>query len=260
MRKPTDICLLCQEKNSTKKKSHLIPKFFGKGIFEGTSPRHGVGIYKTGKRERIQDTLKENYIFCPDCERGFSIFETYCSFRLERFNDYKYRSQYNRIKRGKFEYFECKELDIRIFNLLIYSIVWRVSVSESYAFGAFKLPNNEENALRILMKNYIKPTQTELFDHINKLDFLPNHSHIIIRPKKKLRPPNSMISAASLNEWVHEMHLVDYIIFYFTDKGKNAVGLEEIDNNNLDNLVRVGLLPIEDWKSYSNEMVSSILK
>ena len=90
MRKPTDICLLCQEKNSTHRNSHLIPKYFAKGIFEGAKPRHGIAIDKTGKREKVQDIIKENYLFCPECEKGFSIFETYCSFRLERFNDLRH--------------------------------------------------------------------------------------------------------------------------------------------------------------------------
>jgi hypothetical protein len=259
MRKPTDICLLCQENNSTKKKSHIIPKFFGKGIFDGSKPRHGIKIYKNGKRKRVQDIIKEDYILCPECERGFSIFETYCSFRLERFNELRYFSKFNWIKRGDFEYFECKELDIRIFNLFIYSIVWRVSISENYEFGAFKLPDIEEKNLREFLKRHIKSTQSELIDAISKVEFLPNHSHVIIRPKKKLRPPDSMLSAVSLNEWVHEIHLVDYIIFYFTDKEKNTDGLKEIENNNLVNMVKVGLASIEGWKSYSNEMIKSIM-
>lgn len=260
MRRPTDICVLCQENNSTQKNSHLIPKYLGKGIFEGTKPRHGISISKTGKRQKVQDIIKVDYLFCPECEKGFSIFETYCSFRLDRFNDYAYFNKYNRIKRGEFEYFECKDMDIRIFNLFIYSIVWRISISDSYEFGGFKLPEIEEEILRNILNGFRTSTQTELIDSIYKLKTLPNHSHIIIRPKKKLRPPNSMLSAASLNESIHELHLVDYIIFYFTNKDKITSELKEIDNNNLEELVKVGLVSIKSWKSYSNAMIKNAIK
>lgn len=73
MRQPIDICLLCNEKNSTKKNSHLIPKFFGKGIFYGTKPRYGILIDNNGTTTKIQDIIKEDYLFCADCEKGFSV-------------------------------------------------------------------------------------------------------------------------------------------------------------------------------------------
>jgi hypothetical protein len=251
---------LCQKNNSTQLNSHLIPKFFGKGLFYGTNPRHSILIDKIGKKEKVQDIIKEDYLFCPECEKGFSIFETYCSFRLERFNDLRHFNKFNRIKRGEFEYLECKNLDIKIFNLFIYSIVWRISVSKNYAFLNFQLPTIEEEKLRVILKTFIKPTQTDLIDKLDELNKLPNHSHVIIRPNKKLRPPSSMLSAASRDEWIHEMHLVDFIIFYLTDNTKLINGLKEIDNNNLEKLVRVGLTSPNRWESYNFELINKAIK
>lgn len=260
MRTPTDICLLCEKNKSIQKNSHIIPKFFGQGLFYGTSPRHGLAIDKTGKRKKVQDILKEDYFFCPECEAGLSIFETYCILRLDRFNDIRCFNKFKKVKRGEFEYFECKELDIRIFNLFIYSIVWRVSLSESYAFGGFKLPKEEEEKLKVILKQFIKPNQRELIDELYKLKSLPIHSHVIIRPNRKLRPPSAMLSAASRDEWLHEMHLVDYIIFYITDREKLVDGFKEIDNNNLENQVKVGLTTPERWRSYNFELINKVIK
>lgn len=260
MRTPTDICLLCEKNKSIQKNSHIIPKFFGQGLFYGTSPRHGLSIDKTGKREKVQDILKEDYLFCPECEAGLSIFENYCILRLDRFNDIRYFNKFKKVKRGEFEYFECKELDIRIFNLFIYSIVWRVSISESYAFGGFKLPKVEEEKLKVILKEFIKPNQRELIYELDKLKSLPIHSHVIIRPIKKLRPPTAMLSAASRDEWLHEMHLVDYIIFYITDREKLVDGFKEIDNNNLENQVRVGLTSPDIWKNYNFDLIRKAFK
>jgi len=260
MRTPTDICLLCEKNKSIQKNSHIIPKFFGQGLFYGTSPRHGLAIDNTGKREKVQDILKEDYLFCPECEAGISIFENYCILRLERFNDISYYKKFKRVKRDEFEYFECKELDIRIFNLFIYSVVWRVSICESFVFGSFKLPMVEEEKLKVTLKEFIKPNQGELIDELNKLKALPNHSHVIIRPNKKLRPPAAMLSAVSRDEWLHELHLVDYIIFYLTEKEKIVDGLLEIDNNNLVGKVRVGLTSPETWKNYNSDLISKAFK
>jgi hypothetical protein len=260
MRRPKNICLLCQERNSTQKNSHLIPKYFGKGIFEGTKPRHGISINKKGQRNKVQDIVKEDFLFCPECEKGISIFETYCLIRLERYNNLRYFNNYKRVKQGEFEYFECKDLDIRIFNLFTYSIIWRVSISKSYDFGGFKLPASNEEELRLILNRFICLNQSELLEKVETFETLPNHSHVIIRPKKKLRPPNSMLSAASLNDWLHELHLIDYIVFYLTNNEKLVDGFKSINNNNLIGPVRVGLTSEDNWKSFNSQRIKDSIE
>lgn len=260
MRTSNDICLLCKENKATQRNTHLIPKFFGKGLFYGTNPRHGIAIDKAGKKQRVQDILKENYLLCPICEKGISVFEAYCILRLDRYNNIRYLNKFARYSQGGYDYFECKDLDIRIFNLFVYSIVWRVSVNENFVFGSFKLPEKEEEKLRRLLKEFIKSNQTELSEKIDELKGLPNHSHIIIRPVKQLRPPNSDLSAASMDGWLHELHLVDYIILYSTEREKLSHGLLTIDNNNLINHVKVGMIATEIWKYYNYETIINAIK
>lgn len=260
MRTSKDICLLCEKREANQRNTHLIPKAFGKGLFHGTNPRHSLAIEKTGKRQKVQDITKEDYLLCPECEKGISVFEAYCILRLNRYNDMSNFNKFEKFKKGEFEYFESKEIDIKIYNLFIYSIIWRVSASESYAFGGLKLPKIEEEKLKFILKRCIEPTQTKLIDRINEIQDLPNHGHIIFRPRKQLRPPNAMLSAASMDDWLHEMHLVDYIILYFTEKERIGGSLKELDNNNLVNRVRVGLTSTESWKSYSYEMIKKAIK
>ncbi len=259
MRQPTDTCLLCKREKATKRKSHLIPKFFGKGIFVGSKPRHGIMWSKDGKTEKVQDIIKEDYLFCPNCEQSFSVLETYCSRHLERFNNVRYANKYNRFKRGDFECFDCKELDIKIFNLFIYSIVWRVSVSSNFAFQNFKLPELDEEEIRIVLNTIIKPRQTDLLNNLINLRALPNHSHVLIRPKKKLNPPSSMLSGASYDESVHQLFLVDYVMFYVTNKEKLVEVFNEIDNNRLEGLVKIGLTDPTKWENYNYDVMSKFI-
>jgi hypothetical protein len=118
----------------------------------------------------------------------------------------------------------------------------------------------EEEKLKVTLREFIKPNQGELIDELNKLKALPNHGHVIIRPNKKLRPPAAMLSAVSRDEWLHELHLVDYIIFYLTEKEKIVDGLLEIDNNNLVGKVRVGLTSPETWKNYNSDLIRKAFK
>jgi hypothetical protein len=260
MRASGDICLLCEKRKATQKKSHIIPKFFGKGLYYDTSPKHSISFKRTGQTSKIQEIEREDFILCPECEKGFSVLETYCALRLERFNEIRFANNFNHIKRGEFEFFECKNLDIKVFNLFIYSIVWRLSISEKYSFEQFKLNQTDEIKLKDILKKYIKFNENDLFKELADLKELPGHSHVIIRPNKKLRPPNSMLSAASRTEWLHELHLVDYMVFYLTDKDKLVDGFKEINNNNLENFVKVGLTTPERWKSYNYDLINKIFK
>jgi len=260
MRRPTDLCLLCKDRQATQKNSHLIPKFFGQGLFYGTTPRHGISIEKTGKQRKIQDIIKEDYLLCPECEKGISIFESYSVLRLERFNNLRYFNQFSKFKIGNFEFFECKQIDIRLFNLFIYSVVWRVSASDNYAFLKFKLTDQNEEELRLTIKDFITSSQNQLLDKLDNLKTLPkSHSHVLIRPTKKLRPPRFMLSGATLNEWTHQLCLVDYLLIYLTDSGKLIEPLKQIDNNKNDGQPRIGLADPNGWEAINKDLLNKWL-
>lgn len=260
MRQQFDKCLLCNERDALQKSSHIVPKFLGQGIFEGTKPRHGILWTKGDRKRKVQDTIKEDYIFCPGCERGISVLETYCSLRLEQYDNIRFFKNFKHFKNGEFEFFECRKFDIRIFNLFIYSIVWRVSICNDLGFLKFKLSNVDEEALRLILKENIKPSQNELIYQLDTLNVLPKHGHVIIRPKKKLRPPQSMMSAASNSEKIHQLHLVDYVLFYVTDRDKLVNTLEILDNNRLDRLVRIGLTDPIMWRTFNYDMIRQSIK
>jgi hypothetical protein len=260
MRKPTDSCLLCQEEEATQKHSHIVPKFFGEGIFSNVYPRHGISLHRSGSKQKIQDITKEDHLLCPKCEKGISLFETYCALRLRQIDNIQHFNSFSHNKIGEFEYVECKNIDIKIFNLFIYSIVWRASICERIEFNKFSISFQEEEKLRNLLKSFMFSNQNILEENLKSLIELPDHSHVIIKPKHKLRPPNSMLSAASLNSDIHQLFLVDYIIFYLTNKEQLVETFRLIDNNRLNTLVRFGESNTEEWKKYNIEMINKLIK
>lgn len=260
MRNSNDLCLLCNNHHADQKNSHIIPKFFSEGLFYGTVPRFTLLVSKDKSKRKVQDTFKEDFILCPECEKSLSVLESYCSLRFGRIGNNRFFTQFNRIVDGKFEMVECKQLDIKIFNLFIYSIVWRISISKDLAFTSFKLENSASEQLRIILANNIAPSQTELMSRIKKLNSLPLHGHVLFRPKKFLRPPSSMMSVASYNTSMHQIHLVDYVLLYLTDPSKLINTLITLDNNRTNGLVRIGMTDPNEWKDFNRDMVRETFK
>jgi len=62
-RKLEHTCLMCHKRLATKKKSHIISKFFANSFLTDDK---GHKISAEGvKQNVIQDSPKENFIFCP---------------------------------------------------------------------------------------------------------------------------------------------------------------------------------------------------
>ena len=95
---------------------------------------------------------------------------------------------------------------------------------------------------------------------IKNLNSLPLHGHVLIRSKKILRPPSSMMSAASYNTWLHQIHLVDYVLLYLTDPSKLINTLIMLDNNRTNGLVRIGMSDPNEWKDFNLDMLRESFK
>jgi len=261
MNNPIKKCALCLEKEASQKNSHIIPKFLGEKLFAESNPRHSLLFTSEGKQMKVQDTPKEDNLFCQDCEKGFNIYETYCSIRLSRYDDLKYRNSNNfgNIKIGEIECFYPKNLDIRIFNLFLYSIVWRASVSDSDVFQNFKLSSEDEDLLRVILMKYTALNQAELINKLISFKELPPHCHFIFRPNRKLKTPNSGLYLKKIDDNFYHLGLVDYMLFYYTDDRKVFPGFEALDNNRLQGHVLVGLLPEEIWRESNSTIIKALL-
>ena len=214
---------------------------------------------KNGRKKKFQDIVKEDFLFCPDCEKYFSVLETYCSIRLGRYSNPRYYKNFRYIRRiNGIEFIEFKELDIRIFNLFIYSIVWRISVSDNFAFGGFQLKVSDEENIRQHLQTFTSGMHEDLINNISSMTSQPNHSHVFLRPRKKLRPPNSMLSAASRNALLHQIHLVDYLLFYATQK--NIFHKFSLyDNNRINGNVIVGIVDENNWIRFNDQMLNEAI-
>lgn len=159
-------CLLCQEREATKKGSHIIPSFFMKRInsIDGCNERdHELGfsiglgtvetyfgrdVYEDRRREFTDDESRMedrtnldtmDNVFCPECEKLFS----------------KYESKYSQIYNLPFdkelvENTKVSGLDAALFW---YGVIWRLSATKQ--FGVSLNAYFEEKLRRMVLSEDI---------------------------------------------------------------------------------------------------------
>lgn len=172
MRKPTDPCLLCQTNLATKTNSHIYPKFLSTNFLgEKGKPRRGYDLSSdkilVQKPKIIQDSPKEDYILCEECEAFFGVLEGIAS---DTFINWQAK-----VDRGEFslkkvidglEIVECNTADKKTIHLFNYSVFWRVSISGIDLFENVKIAQDFEEELRTILLRY---KQTKRANYLSAL-------------------------------------------------------------------------------------------
>lgn len=257
---PTDYCLLCQKEHSTKENSHIVPKFMGKSIL-GKEKRGGI-VDSSLPLQRIQikqDSPKENYILCPNCERYFEILETYSAERLFKrilnptFNDdFEYQ-----ISEGEIEYAECKHLDNLAFRLFIISIFWRCSISTIPPFTKFQIENEEY--LRQILVEFKTFDIKIILNQANPGLIIYDTPIVILRAKNASHPESHFYYANSLVKGSYQLFLNEYIFILSLEKASSIVNFDFL-NNVADENLRIGLLRNDIWVELTNGLLDMVKK
>lgn len=194
MRKPTDTCLLCKANPATKTKSHIYPKFLSTNFLGPKgAPRKGFDLSSDkvlDKRPRvIQDSPKEDYILCEDCEAYFSVLEGIASQVFGNWQQKVGDGEFslNKIIEG-LQILECNSAHKPTIHLFTYSIFWRVSISSDPFFENVKVADDFEEELRQVLM---------LYRHANKNDFL---NALAANPKFKIFPWSVMTAESFIDE------------------------------------------------------------
>jgi hypothetical protein len=173
MRKPTDICLLCKENFSTKRNSHIYPKFISTFFLgeKGTQKR-GFDLSSEkmiNKKPRIiQDSIKNDYLLCEDCEAYFGVIEGIASDTFLNWKQKVISSEYSLTKIiDDLDVLECLTTNKKNIYLLIYSIFWRATISEDAFFENVKITPELEEELRIILLNHKSIKKTEYLGKLN---------------------------------------------------------------------------------------------
>jgi hypothetical protein len=257
MRTPEDICLLCKTRKATKTQSHIIPRFMTKSIF-GLERRRGylLDIGNAHKPTEVtQDSDKEDYILCPECEKFIEICETYFAARIQ-----------NRLWKPHFEnqFFDsnnghgirrkiCNEANQWIFRLFIYSIVWRCSISQTKTHSSFSLGKEEEEILRSILSEFISSSQSELLALIetrfHKISVIP---FVIFTAESFNSKTGNVISSNPYSKNPYYIELNEYTLL-ITFVEQNKLEVFKFLLNDDDSKIKIGFFSNEIWIGLKND-------
>lgn len=140
-----DKCKLCGQKSKLSK-SHLIPEFLHKSIYDN---KHRGILYsrernKKGKPRYIQKGFRER-LLCEACEQHLSQIER--QFKTEWYDQNKLPSDFSR------DSWKIAGFDYASFKLLHLSILWRCSVSKASKGTGVYLGTQHERRIAQLILN-----------------------------------------------------------------------------------------------------------
>lgn len=256
MRSVDDLCLLCVTNLATKKNSHILPKFMTKSIL-GTSNQKAGYILQSSKpfdKSKVQDSPKEDFILCESCEKYFEILETYVSQRLHnRLWDVRKNNEFeDHINNDGIRWRSSKQININVFKLFLFSILWRSSISSHPLFNLYKISEEEKDVFRAELMKFRVSQQKELLEKVENENII-NIFYIILTCQGFGDETKNVIFPYSDTGSPHSFYLNRYLIFFsFTNFSLNQLDfLVNFQNNNLN----IGFLSPESWQGFLDNLV-----
>ncbi len=154
-------CKLCLQKKKLVK-SHIIPEFFYKPVYE--KGLHRLNVFSTNPDEKdiyLQKGIREK-LLCNNCEK-----------LLSKFEDYTYRTINNTPEKQislQSDEMHISGIDYTKFKLCLLSILWRASVSQQDFFSDIKLGPHEEKIRKMILYENPKKINDYGFLTIGLLD------------------------------------------------------------------------------------------
>lgn len=201
-RTPASLCCLCEHNPAIKTKSHIFSKFISTNFLgaKGT-PKRGFEIDSSKimsfKPKPIQDSPKEDYILCEECEAYFSVIEGLVANTFKEWEAKSKSGEFptNDIIPSNMSIVSCTTANSSIIALFVYSLFWRASISQHPLFDYFRLPDDFEKNIQDVLFKYRSITQsafTELLNNNPNFNFYP---HSIITANSFLDETANLIFA-----------------------------------------------------------------
>ena len=250
-----NLCSLCTTKPANKKKSHIIPKFLGKPLFNDPRARHAFQVDKKGKYRKIQDIPKQDFLICSDCEKRIEILETYFSRKLNSINDYNNRKEKFKISKiGPNEILNCLDVNPTLFKLFYFSIIWRLSMTTHPNFRSFKLPNEVESEIGVFLNNNLYLTHKKLLENLNSIEKYPQYHLMAYKSKNIKNEFSGILTAFQMSNDHYGIFTSDIILFFYLNENKIDFLSRQISNKS-NNKVKFVLADSSQWRSISLALI-----
>ncbi len=251
-------CKLCETNIADKKNSHIISKFLGKQLFEGIKPSHAIRIGRGGTNNKIQDTIKEDYLFCKSCEKRMEILETYLAKRIYEILNYSnYPNKFEKKFIKNQGYLIANDINPFLFKLFVFLQVWRISISASKEFEKFKLPNDIQGNIQFYLNNNLQLTQSDLLNNIKSSSDTLGIDNCFIIPENKSEETRGIYTAYEYSKDSFLIMTVNLAIMVFT-KDKLEFPFNFFSNKGNDS-VKIFISNKTSWNGLNRLIVEKII-
>jgi len=156
-------CRLCLEDRELRN-SHILPEFMYQNLYNVDIRRfHSFEINLDNLKEakkRIQQKGVREYLLCQKCETLLSKYENYAAETLygKNLRNQTYIVEAQQTPDEKYFVYNYAGFDYKVFKIFLFSILWRLIISES--FKTPKISDNIVETLRvsILSENPLSPS------------------------------------------------------------------------------------------------------
>ena len=149
-------CKLCNEKKKLLRRSHIIPDFMYKGLFDEKHFIAPIDLIEFKRRKLLPDGFYDSNILCENCDNKIlGKLESYASIVIwggKSKPDYypKYEGNINQLNQ---KFLHVTNLDYTRFKLFLLSIIWRASISKHKIFNSVSLGEHEESIRKMIIEN-----------------------------------------------------------------------------------------------------------
>lgn len=253
-------CKLCLSNPADKRNSHIISKFLGKGLFSTTSHRHSIEISPTGTYRKVQDTIKEDHLFCSSCEKRMEILETYFSKKLEEVLSYQdYPEKFETLSIHGQDYLNALELQPFSYYLFFYLQSWRISISTSRNYVNYTLPYEAENEIRKYLDANLKQSYKDMIAHFKIKVPPPRFINCFVIPKEINEGTRGIYTAYEFSKGSFLIIALNFAFMLFTEKNNIQAAYRLFDNSNTD-CIKIFLSKNETWKNFNNLIIDGRIK
>jgi len=140
------ICKLCKREKNLLKKSHIIPNFLYKELYD---KQHKINILDIFSKDEIKKPIRpstgeyEQFILCSECDNNIiGRYESYCSIIIQN-KDNKIKNKIIINNKGN-RFNEISNIDYTKTKLFLLSLLWRMSISSRDIYKDVNLESWEE--------------------------------------------------------------------------------------------------------------------
>ena len=218
-------CKLCEKDKPLIRKSHIIPDFMYKGMFDENDKLvlqpFRQGTVENWEIKKPSDGEYEGGLLCEECDNVLlgHYYEDYASKAM-------YGGQLPKsecpifqscISQHEIGFIKCENLNYHKFKLFLLSILWRASISTRTFFSEINLDKSDADKIRqmLLAKNGGMVDEFPIF-----ISSYGNNHNL---PKQLIAQPRLITSTESLK--LYSFMINSYFYFYYVNKPNTTLPL-----------------------------------